>query len=112
MRPLRIGTGGTLHDDGLRGVVTLVFGGDQLLRRGPRLDPVGQRRKDVMLRVHLRRRQPVFAADRIRPFAAARTAMLDARQKEEARRALLLAPASRRLGERLVEGDRCERIDD
>src|ERR1700722_269023 len=38
--------------------------------------------EDVMLRVHRRRRQPVPATDSIRPpLAAARTAMLDAREQ-------------------------------
>src|ERR1700677_2285283 len=109
---LRIGTGGTLHDDGLRGVVTLVFGGDQLFWRGSGLDPLGERREDVMLRVYHGCRQPLSTAEPIRSFAAANAAMLDAGQKEETCGALQLVLTSGRLGERLVEGDRCERIDD
>src|SRR5277367_1412703 len=102
-RTLRIGAGGALHDDRLRGVVTLEFGGDQLLWRSSGLDPLGEGREDFMLRVHLRRRQPMFAADRIWPFAAAQAAMLDAGQKEEAGGPLQLVLTSLSLGERLVE---------
>ena len=44
--------------------------------------PVSTHCEDVMLRVHRRRRQPVPATDSIRPpLAAARTAMLDAREQ-------------------------------
>ena len=107
-RLLRIGASRTLHDDGLRRVVALVFGGDQLLWRGSGLDPLGERREDVMLRVDHRRRQPLSAADRIRSFAAANAAMLDARQKEEPRGALQLVRSTLSLGERLVEGDRAQ----
>ena len=69
-RPFRIGAGGALHDDGLRGVVTLKFRGDQLLWRGSGLDPLGQGREDVMVRIDHVRRQSMFAADRVWPFAS------------------------------------------
>ena len=97
---------------GLRRVVALVFGGDQLLWRGSGLDPLGERREDVMIRIDLRRRPPLSTAEPIRSFAAAQAAVLDAGQKEEARRALQLVRSTLSLGERLIEGDRRKWIDD
>src|ERR1700678_206626 len=111
-RPLRIGASGTLHDDRFRRVVTLVFGGDEFLWRGSGLDPLGERREYIMIRIHHRRRPPLSTAEPIRSFAAATAAMLDARQKKKAGGLLERVRTGMSFGERLVEGDRRKWIDD